>query len=82
MRIRFIWYTLFGLLIAQSASSETLMQKDAETVLVNGEVVASKWGTKNPDLHITRVIYKKRYYACRTFTYDLEIQIVCDKVSD
>ena len=46
MRIRFIWYTLFGLLIAQSASSETLMQKDAETVLVNGEVVASKWGTK------------------------------------
>ena len=82
MRFLICFVLLLSTFSPRQASAEPLIGKEAENVLVSGKIVASRWHNENQNLHLTRVIYKNHYYACRSFTIELKLQIVCDKVSN
>jgi len=67
--MRFLISMVFmGMLaLSSQAFAETYYGEDANRILVEGKVVASKWTETGG--HYTRVRYKNVYYACYT---DLE----------
>lgn len=82
--MRFLISMVFVVMLALSshAFAAVLSGKDAEYVLLSGKIVASRWDTKSQDLHLTRVVFENNLYACRSFTTQLELRVICDKIDD
>ena len=61
-----------------SAFAKTFKQKDAEQIMIDGEIIARKWESTNFQ---TYVIYKKRLYYCGSYKTSVSpLQILCHNI--
>jgi len=79
------WISLLALLLATSKSHATNFYSDeAEEILTKGKVVSEYWFQEyaTPKLE-SRIIYKGRYYACKSHMRKTSIELFCqDLVND
>lgn len=63
--------------MSTGAFAEILKGDKAVEVLMKGKVVSEHWPQQYITTHISRVIYKGRYWACRSFDVDEIFEVRC-----
>ena len=46
-------------------NSNLLLDKDAERILLNGELIDSSWDTNGRNSRFVRIVYEGRYWQCK-----------------
>ena len=65
-----IYFSGAHLAMAQTSSetkgnSNLLLDKDAERILLNGELIDSYWDTNGRNSRFVRIVYEGRYWQCK-----------------